>query len=125
MPFETFQKMVEYFYTGNLKCLTLTDCGWLLSFADFYLLPENLTRFCNTIINHQISSKNWQEAFVLGLQLKNKKLKKAALEVIPESVDQNFVSFFLEIVEKQQATIDVLKEENARLRALNDDPLEE
>jgi len=116
MPFQTFQKMVEYFYTGNNKTLTLTDSGWILSFSDFYLLPQNLTKFCDTTINSGINSRNWQEAFVLGLSLKNKKLKNKALEVIPGSVDENFVKFFMEVVEQQQKHIDELKEENEKLR---------
>jgi len=116
MPFQTFQKMVEYFYTGNNKTLTLTDSGWILSFSDFYLLPQNLTKFCDTTINSGINSRNWQEAFVLGLSLKNKKLKNKAIEVIPGSVDENFVKFFMEVVEQQQKHIDELKEENEKLR---------
>jgi len=123
MPFHTFQKMVEYFYTGNTKTLTLTDSGWILSFSDFYLLPQNLTKFCDITLNSGINARNWQEAFVLGLSLKNKKLKKKALEA--GSVDESFVKFFMEVVERQQLHIDKLKEENEKLRGQLVSPNEE
>jgi len=81
MPILTFNKLIEYFYTGNVSMLTLKDCGWILSLAEFYLLQDeqNLVQYCDQMVNSQINSTNLLEALQLAMDLDNEQLKKKAI----------------------------------------------
>jgi len=105
IPVSTFKKLLKYMYTCDIKELTLTDCGWLLSYGDYYGLDENLLKFCDLVVNTEINSNNWLEALKLSLSLNNKSLMDRALACIPSSIDPNLVNFFLGTIDDLKTSI--------------------
>jgi len=112
MPFETFQKMVKYFYDGNLTELTLVDCGWILSMSDYYLLEDNnLLEYCQHLIDSSdINDSNCFEVLKLALDIKNEDLRERSLTALPTIFDTHYIfAFFISLYDTQQDTIERLE----------------
>lgn len=133
MPLETFQKLIKYFYTGNVKDFSFKDCGWVTSLASYYTLEDEreLLEFCHRTIDAGVTSRNWIDGLHLGIELNSSEIQDRAVEAVPKTVEviPQLVDFSRNLLtttkrlEKELAEndkeLDQLKRDNALLKSQN------
>lgn len=114
MPFETFKKMVKYFYDCSLSDLNLIDCAWILSMADYYMIEEDddLRKHSEIVIRtSRINESNCFDILKLSLAIHNDELRERALSQLPTIFDTQYIfSFFIDLYDMQQGIIENLEE---------------
>eukprot|EP01124_Arcella_intermedia_P015033 TRINITY_DN21584_c0_g1_i1.p1 TRINITY_DN21584_c0_g1~~TRINITY_DN21584_c0_g1_i1.p1 ORF type:complete len:801 (+),score=154.51 TRINITY_DN21584_c0_g1_i1:86-2488(+) len=105
VPVKTFKKFLKYLYTGQLLELDLTDCGWLLAFAEYYCIDQNLIDYCNSYLNGNLNQKNWLEGLKLSLGINNKELRAKSISFAPPDINKNLMDFFLTTIDDLKYTI--------------------
>jgi hypothetical protein len=58
IPFNTFQLMIEYFYTSNFSKFNVEDALWILEEFDFYAIEDNsFKQYLQSLVASEISKE--------------------------------------------------------------------
>ena len=91
---------MEYFdiCSAIFHNIDIRDAGWILRFGEYYLLQEPLQMYCEKLLENGINSKNWFDAFMLGIELDNEDLQNVARKMMPSRVEHQ--EMLLEMLKK-------------------------
>jgi len=106
LPIETLEKLIAYFYTGDLQIFKIDDCGWILSTASHLMIEDQtLLNYCKDTITSQITSDNWYEGMKYAIEFDNEVIEKKALKAAPDNINQQVLTFLLAVLKHNKDQI--------------------